>query len=111
MLVISEKAKQVLRKEIGQYWVLKEESISPLSKYLGGKLCQVTLQNGVNAWAFGSSQYVQYVVINVHKHLAKKGMKIPYKAPNPLSTDYRHKIDMTPEIELSYLSWCVMMDC
>ena len=79
VLVVSEKAKQVLRKEIGQYWVLKEESIGPLSKYLGCKLHQVTLQNGVKAWAIGSSQYVQSAVMNVLKHLAKKGMKLPCK--------------------------------
>ena len=38
VLVISERAESVLRKEIGKYWVLKEESIGPPSKYLGGKL-------------------------------------------------------------------------
>ena len=70
VLVISERAESVLRKEIGKYWVLKEESIGPPSKYLGGKLCQVMLLNGVKAWAFGSSQYVQFAVKNVYEHLA-----------------------------------------
>ena len=54
VLVISEQAKSVLQKEIGKYWVLKEESIGPPSKYLGGKLREVMLLNGVKAWAFGS---------------------------------------------------------
>ena len=31
VLVISEQAESVLRKEIGKYWVLKEESIGPPS--------------------------------------------------------------------------------
>ena len=55
MLVISDRADEVLRKEIGLHFVLKEESIGTPSQYLGGKLRQVTLQNGVEAWAFGSS--------------------------------------------------------
>ena len=28
----------------------------------------------------------------------KKGMKLPYTAPNPLSTDYRPELDVTPEL-------------
>ena len=71
VLVISEQAKSVLCKEIGKYCVLKEESIGPPSKYLGRKLRQVTLLNGVKAWAFGSSQYVKSAVKNVYEHLAK----------------------------------------
>ncbi len=47
MLVISEKAEAILRKEIGKDWVLKEESIGPPSKYLGETLREVTLNNGV----------------------------------------------------------------
>lgn len=97
VLVISEKAEQVLRKEIGKYWILKEESIGPPSKYLGGKLREVTLASGIKAWAFGSCQYVQAAVKNVYERLARQGKKLPYTAPNPLSTDYRPEIDVTPE--------------
>ena len=98
VLVISERADAVIRKEIGKDWVLKPESIGPPSQYLGGKLREVTLANGVKAWAFGSHQYVQSAVKNVHDHLVKKGLKLPYSAPNPLSTDYRPEIDVTPEL-------------
>jgi hypothetical protein len=38
VLVISEQANSVLRKEIGQHFVLREESIGLPSLYLGGKL-------------------------------------------------------------------------
>jgi hypothetical protein len=38
VLVISKNADNVLRKEIGQHFVLREESIGPPSQYLGGKL-------------------------------------------------------------------------
>ncbi len=99
VFVISEQTKSVLRKEIGKYWVLKEELIGPPSKYLGGKLREVMLLNGVKAWAFGSSQYVQSTVRNVYEHLAKQGLKLLYKAPNPLSIGYCPEIDVTPELE------------
>jgi hypothetical protein len=59
VLVISEHADKVLHKEIGQHFVLRKESIGPPSNYLGGKLHEITLKNGVRAWAFGSCHYVQ----------------------------------------------------
>jgi hypothetical protein len=58
VLVVSEHAEQVLRSEIGQHFVLRKESIGPPSNYLGGKLQEVTLDNGIKARAFGSCQYV-----------------------------------------------------
>jgi hypothetical protein len=98
VLVISEKAKAVLRKGIGKDWVLKEDSIGPPSKYLGGKLREVTLTSGVKCWVFGSCQYVHLAVNNVVDHLKKKGLKLPHKAPNPLSTEYRPETDVMPEL-------------
>jgi hypothetical protein len=41
VLVISKNADNVLQREIGQHFVLREESIGPPSQYLGGKLCEV----------------------------------------------------------------------
>ncbi len=87
--MISENAGTVLQKEIGQHFVLREESIGPPSQYLGGKLHEVTLENGTKAWAFGSCQYVQAAIRNVEDHLAKTGKKLSYKAPTPLSSGYR----------------------
>ena len=76
-LVISDRAEAILREEIGQHFILKEESIGLPSQYLGGKLQKVTLENGVDAWAFGSTQYVQAAVKNVEQYLAGKGEKLP----------------------------------
>ena len=98
VLVIFEKAEAVLHKEIGKDWVLKEASIGPPSKYLGGKLREVTVTSGVKCWAFGSSQYVHSAVNNAIDHLKKEGLKLPYKAPNPLSPDYRPETDVMPEL-------------
>jgi hypothetical protein len=125
VLVVSEKAEAVLRKEIGKDWILKEESIGPLSKYLGGKLREVTLKSGVKCWAFGSCQYVQSAVNNVVDHLQKKGnyvpdhlrqkgtklpaahqakhgLLLPYKAPNPLSSGCPPELDVTSELGEAY---------
>ena len=64
-LVISENAEKILREDIGKYFELKEESIGCPSLYLGGRVRQVKLKNGVDAWSFSSSQYVQMAVKNV----------------------------------------------
>jgi hypothetical protein len=92
------KCRHCVTKRDSQHFVLREESIEPPSQYLGGKLCEVTLENDTKAWAFGSCQYVQAAVCNVEDHLAKTGEKLPYKAPTPLSSGYRPEIDVSPEL-------------
>ena len=105
VLVISERAEQVLRKEIGQEFVLKDESIGKPTQYLGGKLREVTLENGVSAWSFSSTQYVQAAVKNVEEYLSSKGEKLVAKAPTPFSNGYRPEIDMSPELESADASY------
>jgi hypothetical protein len=98
ILIISKNAGTVLQKEIDQHFVLQEESIGPLPQYLGGKLCEVTLENGTKAWAFGSCQYLQAAICNMEDHHAKTGEKLPYKAPTLLSSRYHPEIDVSPEL-------------
>ena len=62
---------------------------------VGSKLREVTLESGVKAWAFAFCQYVYLAVKNVVEHLTKEGLKLPYTAPNPLSTEYCPEIDET----------------
>ena len=88
---------------------MKEESIGPPSKYLGGKLREVELDNGTKCWTFSSSQYVQDAVKNVEECLAKKGEKLAARALTPLSDGYRPEIDVTSELadaEVSYYDCC-----
>ena len=88
-LVVSENAESILRNELGRYFELKEESIGPPDHYLGGKVRRVQLENGVNAWTFSSSQYVQTAVKNVEAYLMSedsKHWKMPNKADTPLTT-------------------------
>ena len=55
VLVVSKNGETILRNEIGKYFDLKEESIGPPKLYLGGKLTEVTLTNGMKAWAFAQA--------------------------------------------------------
>ena len=92
-LVVSE-GEAVLRNEIGKYFELKESSIGPPNIYLGGKMRKVTLDNGVEAWAFGSSQYVKAAVENVKDYLSQCGSKLPEKAKTPIWTSYRSELNV-----------------
>ena len=90
-LVISENVEEILRKEIGKYFELKEESIGHPLLYLGGHVCQVKLDNGVDAWSFSSSQYVQTAVKNIEEWLLKRSdgrWKLPSKAETPMRSTY-----------------------
>ena len=103
-LVVSENAESILRNELGRYFELKEESIGPPDHYLGGKVRKNQLENGVNAWAFSSSQYVQTAVKNVEAYLMSedsKCWKMPNKADTPLTTTYRPELDVSRELNVA----------
>ena len=87
-LAIGANPEKLLRHEIGRFFELKESSIGPPKIYLGGHTRKVVLENGVEAWAFGSSQYVQSAVKNVEEYLAKRDQKLPRKAETPIRTSY-----------------------
>ena len=101
-LVIGENAERILRQELGRYFMLKEKSIGPPTIYLGGQVRQVELENGVKAWAVGSSQYVNAAVKNVETYLNEqevKRYKLPAKAETPIKTSYRPELDVSPELK------------
>ncbi len=104
-LCISENAEAVLRTAISQYFPLKEKSIGPPKVYLGGHVRKVQLENGVECWAFGSSQYVKSAVTYVEAYLTKQTKllnskwKLPTKAETPMQTSYRPELDVSPELE------------
>jgi hypothetical protein len=101
-LVLSENAERVLRDDLGRYFILKEKSIGPPKIYLGGSVRKVQLDNGVECWAYSSSQYVQAAVRNVEDYLSKRDnqrWRLPAKAETPLQTTYRPELDVTPELE------------
>ena len=48
-LVISDRAESIIKNEIGKYFCLKEESIGDPGQYLGGKMRELVLENGMKA--------------------------------------------------------------
>ena len=92
---MSHRPEEVLKHEIGKYWIMKPNSIGPPKLYLGNKVSKVTLENGVSAWSFGSSQYVQSAIANVERHLKIKKESFPKRASAPFTTNYRPEIDVS----------------
>ena len=100
-LVVSENVESILRNELGRYFHLKEELISPPKVYLGGRVHKVHLENGVWAWSFSSSQYVQSAIKNVEEYVGRpenSHLKIPSKAETPLTMSYRPELDVLSEL-------------
>ena len=75
-----------LRSEIGRFFYLKKGSVGPPKINLGDKVSKVTLDNGVDAWSFSSSQYVQNAVANIEDHLHKQGKKLPKRVKSALAS-------------------------
>ena len=97
-LVISLRPEFVLRKEIGKYFKLKEESIRPPKIYLGGKMRQVQLKNRNHAWSISSAQYVKNAIKNVEDKINKDGRRLVKRATTPFLFNYRPEVDESPEI-------------
>ena len=57
------------------------------------------MSNGVEAWAFSSTKYVQTAVKNVEEYLVKKVQSLKAKALDPLSKGYCPEIDVSEELE------------
>jgi len=55
--------------QIDKFFPMKAGSIGDPDIYLGSKLHQVIMDNGVTAWALGPSKYVHEAVKNVEIHL------------------------------------------
>ena len=107
-LVVSDNAESILRKEIGRYFQLKEASIGPPKMYLGAGIRKVKLDNGLDAWAASSSQYVQAAVRNVEEYIEKshdKRWKIPNKVETPMRSTYRPELDLSEELSPSDASY------
>ena len=71
--------------------------------YLSGRVHKVLLQleNGVWAWSFSSSQYMQSAVKNVEEHVGRpenSHLKIPSKVETPLTMSYRPELDVSSEL-------------
>ena len=104
-LVVGSNAEAVIR-DLGKYFEMKESSIGPPKLYLGGSVRKVELENGVSAWAMGSSKYCEAAVTNVKKYLEGHGKYVFPKGCNtPMSTSYRPELDVTPELKPAMSSY------
>ena len=106
--MVSDNAESILRNEIGRYFELKEASIGPPKMYLGAGIRKVKLDNGMEAWAASSSQYIQAAVRNVEEYIEKshhKRWRIPNKVDTPMRSTYRPKLDVSEELSSSNASY------
>ena len=105
-LVVSERAEEILQNEIGWYFELKEESIRTPTIYLGGRVRKVKLDNGMEAWSFSSSQYVQVAVKNMEEYLDKQlgSGGSCFQAQTLMRATYWPELDVSPELSAELAS-------
>ena len=108
-----------LLKRIDKYFQLKPDSMGTPDIYLGAKLRQTTLPNGVVAWGMSPSKYVQEAVKNFQATLAEEmpGVRLPKYAQTPFARNYAPELDVSPELtpnmasvyasEIGILRWMV----
>ena len=118
VLVVSENAESILRNELRKYFHLKEESIGPPTVYLGGSVSKVQLENGVWAWSFRSSQYVQSAIKNVEEYVGRpenSHLKIPSKAETHVKLQARVGCVTSTDTKrlriLPVTHWDTVVDC
>jgi hypothetical protein len=105
--------------KLDEYFKMKEGSIQVPTFYLGAKLKNTVLPNGVLAWGMGSSKYVQYAVQNVKEYMAvlPGDQMLVKKASDPFPGGYKPELDESPEFDptratyyqsqIGILRWCV----
>ena len=76
--------------------------------YLGAGIRKVKLDNGLDAWAASSSQYVQATVRNVEEYIETshdKWWKIPNKVETPMRLTYQPELDVSEDLSPSDASY------
>ncbi len=94
--------------QINNYLPLKPTSVGDPDIYLGEKLKETQLPNGIYAWGMSPSKYVNQAVKNCQTHLSAKlndEYKILTRADNPFPTNYCPDIDATEPLDLECLSF------
>ncbi len=84
--------------EINGYLLLKPSSVGDPDIYLGAKLKQTQLPNGVMTWGLSPSKYIVQAVKNCQLQLTDKlngKYSIPARAGNPFPVDYDPSTDLS----------------
>ena len=79
MFFIIQKDEHAFHNNMGNYLYVKGGSIGSPMIYKENKVSNVTLENGVDAWSFSSSQYVQDAVENIEQYLKEYGQYLHVK--------------------------------
>jgi hypothetical protein len=88
--------------QINGYLPLKPTSVGDPDIYLGAKLKETRLPNGIYPWGLSPSKYVNQAVKNCQTHLTEKlnnKYKIPTRADNPFITDYCADTDVSEPLD------------
>ncbi len=95
-------------KEINGYLPLKPSSVGDPDIYLGAKLKETQLPNGVMAWGLSPSKYVVQAVKNCQLHLTEilaGRYSIPARVDNPFPVDYDPSTDLSDMLDLDCSSF------
>ena len=100
VLAIDHDAEDALH-AIHHYFPMKEGSIGDPDVYLGAKLKKVKLENGVEAWGFSPTKYVQEAINNVERYLREKmgDRRLPTKWKGTWPNDYDPTVDETEPLD------------
>jgi hypothetical protein len=87
--------------KLDEYFKMKEGSIQVPTFYLGAKLNNNVLPNGVVAWGMSSRKYVQSAVHHVKEYLAALpgDQKLMKKSSGPFTGGYKPELDESPELD------------
>jgi hypothetical protein len=110
--------------EINKYLPLKPSSVGDPDTYLGAKLKETRLPNGVMVWGLSPSKYVIQAVKNCQLHLTEKlagKYSIPARADNPFPVDYDPSTDQSDLLDpdcssfyqhlIGVMRWMVELGC
>jgi hypothetical protein len=108
--------------KLDEYFKMNEGSIQVPTFYLGAKLKNTVLPNGVVAWGMSSIKYMQSAVQNVQDYLAALpgNQKLLKKASDTFTGGHKPELDDSPELDparenfyqlqIGILRWCVDWD-
>ena len=87
-------------KQIDKYFKMKKGSIGDPDIYLGAKLKEHVLPNGVRAWGQSPSKYIQEAVKHAEEFLEREGKpKLKKKVTSPFPANYYAELDTTDVLD------------
>ncbi len=93
--------------EINVCLLLKPSSVGDPDIYLGAKLKETLLPNGIWAWGLSPSKHIAQAIKNCETHLTEKlggRYKIPAKTDNPFPVDYDLMTDLSDPLDANCTS-------